>query len=220
MAGCVEIEASVRPGMNGTGSLERLVLATTANLQRADMNPVDKAHAFQNLLDAGMSQAEVAQAVGLSVASISNYLLILRANTLIQNNVASGALPADANALRALMAIEDQALQYAVVRGAAVNKLPASGVIALARRMQNGKKASKKMIAKAKARDELHATWAGKWNMIAQAGNPHIESADLHKAAVETCQACALFLGASPKVCRDCPAVDLLRKFLGINQGK
>lgn len=214
LAGLREIEASVRPGLNGSGSLERLILATVANLQREDMNPLEKARAFQKLLDTGMSLAEVASTVGMHISSVTNYLLILRANALVQESIASGAIPADGSALRAILAIEDPALQRAVVQGAAARKLPAAGIMALARRVQQGKRASKAAVAKAKARDELSATWAGKWNMIAQAGNPHIDSAEIRATALETCQNCALYLGASPKVCRDCPAVDLLKNIL------
>ena len=55
------------------------------------------------------------------------------------------------------------------------------------------------------------ATWAGKWNMIAQAGNPHITD-ELRDAALTTCKNCSLFEDASPKMCRDCPAVELFKR--------
>lgn len=214
LAGLTEIEASVRPGLNGSGQLERLVLATVANLQREDMNPLEKALAFKKLIDTGMSQSEVARTVGMSLASIQNYLLILRMDPWIQELIAAGEIPADPIAVRAILAVEDPALQKAVVRGAVARSLPAAGVVALARRIQHGKRISRIAIAKAKARDELSVTWAGKWNMIAQAGNPHIDSAGLRQAAIKTCEACALYLEASPKTCRDCPAVDMLRNIL------
>jgi len=217
LAGLTEIEASVRPGMNGTGSLERLILATTANLQREDMTAVEKALAFQKLMDAGLSMADTARLVGLSAASVDNYLLILRLPEKIQGLVQAGELSAGARAVRALLNITDADMQLVIARAAAKKRLPEAGVVSLARRMQQGKNVARRNKA-AKSKPELSAFWNGRWNMIAQAGNPHI-SAELKEAAVETCENCALFDDASPKVCRDCPAVELLRKIVrGANE--
>jgi ParB family chromosome partitioning protein len=209
MAGLTEIEASVRPGLNGSGSLERLILATVANLQHEDMNPVDKANAFKKLLDTGLTHYAVANNVNSTVATVDNYLLILRLPDPIQDLIATGKLGSSRAVVSALLNITDSSMQLIIALSAAKKNLSDIGVVALARRMQAGKRMAKRN--KVKSREELSVTWAGKWNMIAQAGNPHI-SFELRTAAVEVCQACPLFDDASPKLCRECPAPQLLKK--------
>jgi ParB family transcriptional regulator, chromosome partitioning protein len=217
LAGLEEIEASVRPGLNGSGQVERLVLATVANLQRADMNPLEKAQAFQRLMATGLSQVEVARMVGMHTASIGNYLLLLRAPESMQVLFAQGKLPSDAAAVRALLAIADPDAQRIVANAAARRNLPASAVIALARKVQQGKKVARRVKSQAKSREELSSTWAGKWNMIAQAGNPHI-SAEWRDAALATCNECPLIEDASPKMCRDCAGPGLLRRLVAVQK--
>lgn len=216
LAGLTEIEASVRPGLNGSGQVERLVLATVANIQRADMNPVEKAMAFQRIIDTGLSVGEVGRMTGLSSSSVTNYLLILRLPEEIQAFVREGKLSPGARSIRAILDITDSNVQLVIARAAAMKGMSEIEVLSLARRMQQGKWAGKQK--KSKERDELSATWGGKWNMISQAGNPHI-SPELRVAAVETCKGCPLLGDASPKMCRDCPAVDLLKRVVGVCHG-
>jgi ParB family chromosome partitioning protein len=208
LAGLTEIEASVRPGLNGSGQAERLILATVANVQRSDLNPLEKALAFQRLMDLGMSQQKVANTVGCHLATIANHMLILRMPEYARELIGEGKLTADPLALRALAELDEPQMR-AVIRGAVNSKLSGQQVRTLTRRMAQGKKVGKRKAAKSK--DDLSHTWQGRWNMIAQAGNPHI-CAELAVAAIGICKECPLFEDASPKICRDCPAPQLLKK--------
>lgn len=71
---------------------QRLTLALVENLQRADLNPIEMSAAFEQLSDAGWTQAEIATAVGKSRTSVANTLRLRGLPGEIQSMVASGAL--------------------------------------------------------------------------------------------------------------------------------
>jgi ParB family transcriptional regulator, chromosome partitioning protein len=57
---------------------EVLELALIENLQREDLNPVEEAKGYQRLTEMGMTQEEVAQAVGKSRVSVTNTVRLLQ----------------------------------------------------------------------------------------------------------------------------------------------
>ena len=57
---------------------ETLEIALIENVQREDLSAVEEARAFQHLLEFGMSQEEVADAVGKSRSAVANTLRLLR----------------------------------------------------------------------------------------------------------------------------------------------
>lgn len=57
---------------------ETLEIALIENVQREDLSAVEEARAFQQLLEFGMSQEEVADAVGKSRSTVANTLRLLR----------------------------------------------------------------------------------------------------------------------------------------------
>jgi len=57
---------------------EKLELALIENIQREDLNPIDLAHAYQNLIDTfNLSQEEAAKRVGKARSSLANSLRLL-----------------------------------------------------------------------------------------------------------------------------------------------
>jgi ParB family chromosome partitioning protein len=56
---------------------EALEIAIVENLQREDLNPVEEACAFRQLLEFGASQEDVARAVGKSRSAVANSLRLL-----------------------------------------------------------------------------------------------------------------------------------------------
>jgi ParB-like chromosome segregation protein Spo0J len=174
------------------------------------MNPVDKANAFNDLIQAGMSGSDIAKALGITPASISNYLAILKLTAPVQQMIAERKLPGDVRAVRALTDLGDSDLQLSVARAAAKRSLSAREIVVLARRTKNGKTSAKR--ARFKKKEDLSAAWKAGWSCIAQAGNPTL---DLHtrQAAAKTCAECVLHEEASPKICAECPAATLI-KFL------
>ncbi|HLU82462.1 MAG TPA: ParB/RepB/Spo0J family partition protein, partial [Trueperaceae bacterium] len=63
---------------------ETLEIAIIENLQREDLNPVEEARAFKQLLDFGMNQEQVATAVGRSRSAVANQLRLLTLSKPIQ----------------------------------------------------------------------------------------------------------------------------------------
>lgn len=69
-----------------------LLLALVENLQRSDLNPLEAASAFDQLLAAGWTQERIAQSVGKSRAAIANSLRLLRLPDVVQSMVNDGLL--------------------------------------------------------------------------------------------------------------------------------
>jgi ParB family chromosome partitioning protein len=94
---------------------EMLPLALVENLLRADLNPIEEARAYQDLVDgAGWTQELVATKVGKSRAHVANTLRLLHLPAEVQEDVASGAL--SAGHARALLACESPEAMYALRR--------------------------------------------------------------------------------------------------------
>ena len=80
-------------------SIEQLV----ENLHREDLNPIDRANAMRQVVNAGMSQADLARTLGIAPSTVSNDLGLLEAPAKIRNALLEGTLtPAHAKALKGL----------------------------------------------------------------------------------------------------------------------
>lgn len=76
LAGLTQIPAIIRTGEET--DLMKLELAIIENLQREDLNPIDRAHAFKQLAEQfSLSHSQVAKKVGRSREYVSNTLRIL-----------------------------------------------------------------------------------------------------------------------------------------------
>ncbi len=72
---------------------EKLELAIIENLQREDLNPIDKALAFKQLVDKfGMTHVQIAKKVGKSREYVSNALRLLMLPEDIQRAIANGVI--------------------------------------------------------------------------------------------------------------------------------
>lgn len=91
-AGLLKVPVVIREVPEGD-ERQLLELALVENLQREDLNPIDEALAYQRLVDEfGLTQDQVAAAVGKDRTSVANYLRLLRLPEEIRGDVASGAL--------------------------------------------------------------------------------------------------------------------------------
>lgn len=89
LAGLVEIPALVR----ALSDEETAEWALVENVQREDLNPMDRAEAFAQLTRRfGLSQAEVASRVGLDRTSVSNMVRLLELEQPIREQLSSRAL--------------------------------------------------------------------------------------------------------------------------------
>jgi ParB family chromosome partitioning protein len=106
-----------------------LTLALVENLQRADLNPLEEAEGYQRLIEEfGLTQQQVADAVGKDRTSITNLLRVLTLPTAIRAMVERGHLTA--GHARALLPVKDERQQLAlaneiVARGLSVREAEA-----------------------------------------------------------------------------------------------
>ena len=83
--------------------------ALLENLHRTQLNPLEEANAYQQLLeDFGCTQDELGDRIGRSRPQITNTLRLLRLPALVQRRLASGAL--SAGHARALLSLDDPSL--------------------------------------------------------------------------------------------------------------
>lgn len=71
---------------------ELLYQAIIENLQRADLNPIEEALSYQNLVERGLTHDTIAQKMGKSRPYISNSIRLLQASPIVQDAVRSGHL--------------------------------------------------------------------------------------------------------------------------------
>lgn len=117
-AGLQAIPAIVRQ-INDTTSLEQAVVE---NLHRQDLNPLEEAAAYQQLIeDFELSHDDVARRVGKSRSAISNMLRLFQLPSGIQKLVAEGQL--SAGHARALLATPDRSFQEGLARRAVTDQL-------------------------------------------------------------------------------------------------
>lgn len=102
---------------------QALELALVENIQRADLNPLEEASAFRQLVDEfGLTQEQVAERVGKSRVSVTNTLRLLRLPDEIQQALADGTIhEGHARALLALPSAEAQVAALKVVVTRALN---------------------------------------------------------------------------------------------------
>lgn len=103
MAGVTEVPVVIRE----LSDSETMELALIENLQRENLTPIEEAQGFGVLVDSyGMSQEEVAQAVGRSRSAVANSLRLLNLPKEISDMVESKEISAGHG--RTLLALENQ----------------------------------------------------------------------------------------------------------------
>jgi ParB family chromosome partitioning protein len=106
LAGLTMIPAVVR----SADEQEQLALALVENLQRSDLNAMDEARAFRQLMDEfGLTQEDVARRVGRSRPAITNTLRLLQVSPEVQDAVEDRRI-SEGHA-RALASLDDHAAQ-------------------------------------------------------------------------------------------------------------
>lgn len=103
-------QATVPAIIRDTSDEDMLRDALLENLHRAQLNPLEEAAAYQQLLDDfGCTHDELAGRIGRSRPQVTNTLRLLRLTPPVQRRVAAGVL--SAGHARALVAIEDPGQQ-------------------------------------------------------------------------------------------------------------
>ena len=103
-AGVEEVPVIVRE----VSSQQLLEWALVENVQRADLNPLEEAAAFQSLMvEFGLTQSEVAERVGKSRPAVANTVRLLSLPAPVQQAVVDGKI--SAGHARALLGLADSA---------------------------------------------------------------------------------------------------------------
>jgi ParB family transcriptional regulator, chromosome partitioning protein len=111
VAGLTQIPAIIRD----IPSDKVLELALIENIQREDLNAIEEARAYKNLIDTvGLTQESLAQRVGRDRSYITNHIRLLRLAEDLQQMVQEGRL--SAGHARTLLGVDDVAIQRRVAR--------------------------------------------------------------------------------------------------------
>jgi ParB family chromosome partitioning protein len=105
MAGLKLVPTRVLLGADDGRSME---LALVPNLQRKDLNPIERAKGYTQLQELGYTQAEIGRAIGRSQESVCNTLRLLKLPELVQQQIIDRKISA-AHELALLVASGDDA---------------------------------------------------------------------------------------------------------------
>ena len=118
---------------------QTMEIALIENVQRADLNPIEEAKAYQMLIqEFGLKQEEVAERVSKNRATVTNSMRLLKLDErvqemLIQNRITGGHA-------RALLGLEDGEQQYQTALKIVNNKLSVREVEKLVKLLVNPRK--------------------------------------------------------------------------------
>ncbi len=122
---------------------EVMEISLIENIQREDLNPIEEAMAYKNLMEEyDLRQDEVAQRVSRSRASIANSVRLLNLDERVQQMVISDML--STGHARALLAVSDPELQYTMAQRVFDEKMSVRDVERMVRRQQKGPAAEKR----------------------------------------------------------------------------
>lgn len=127
LAGLTRIPATVRKNVSDAEMLE---LALVENVQRQDLDPIERARGFRAIIESlGITQEEAARKVGLQRASVANHIRLLELPMPVQDAVSRGLL--SFGHARAILGIESAvgriaAMERAVREGLSVRQIEES----------------------------------------------------------------------------------------------
>lgn len=149
-AGRATVPAIVR----STGDEHMLRDALLENLHRAQLNPLEEAAAYQQLLeDFGCTHEDLATRIGRSRPQISNMIRLLKLPPLVQRRVASGVLTA--GHARALLGLQDGAAMERLAQRIVAEGLSVRTVEEIVLLGEDGTPAPRRRSSRAAASPEL-----------------------------------------------------------------
>lgn len=132
-AGLKEIPAIIRTST----STESLEIALIENLQREDLNAIEEALAYKQLIeDFNISQNEIAKRVGKDRATVANTLRLLQLPAEIQRQVIDGMITS--GHARSLLALQGDSFQSKLARRVAREDLSVRQVEDIIKRWRSG----------------------------------------------------------------------------------
>jgi len=215
LAGLNEIPAQIVPPLNGTAAHDRLLRALVANIQRADLTPIEEARAYARLRNEhGLTVKQVAWQCGVKTSRVDNRLLLLDLPQPVQDLVSSGKLHADPRVARAVRSLSDEQDQIKFAQRAADGKYSINAILGAAARVVESARVRKAASADDRYNEPALTVAAGKsgqplslpaWDALAQVGVvPPWQIVAF--AARQVCGNCSLRSMASPSTCGECPS--------------
>ena len=114
-----------------------LEVALIENIQRENLNPIDEAHGYQRLGDEfGLTQEQIANAVGKDRSSVANYLRLLKLPVEVQQDVARGLL--SMGHARAILGLDGEEPQLTAAKTVISRGLSVRDTEALVRKLAQG----------------------------------------------------------------------------------
>ena len=222
LLGLHAIDANVRA--QATSGKDRLFQALIANMQRADLNVIEEARAYQKLRGFGLTLNAIARLSGRSLPHIELRLKLLELDPQIINLYSARKLPIEYNLVAKLARLPAKQAVVLCKRWAANG----TGIAAINRSLT-------KILSCPAAPDDIplsrgnrspvivlsgaFETAPGSFILTRLAADGSLPSyALIQQSADETCQACDLHDIATTQLCCDCPAVDLLRRLHALIQ--
>ena len=136
-AGLARVPVVVKTVDGGDAQRRVLEMALIENIQRADLNPIEEAHAYRRLIDDfQLTQDAVAAAVGKDRATVANTVRLLKLPVEVQNDVTASALTM--GHARTLLALADSRTQLELAREIKTRGLSVRETEALVKRILEG----------------------------------------------------------------------------------
>lgn len=138
LAGLTEVPVIVRQ----TSDQQKLELALIENVQRADLNPLEEAHAYRQLSDEfELSHEQIAERVGKSRVAVTNTLRLLKLPDPVQQALVDGRV-SEGHA-RALLALSTPQAMEAALRTVLVQEMTVRQTEELVRKLSGEKPVAK-----------------------------------------------------------------------------
>lgn len=133
---------------------EMLEIALIENIQREDLNPVEEAKAYKEMLDNfEITQAELAKQVGKSRSNVSNMVRLLKLAEKVKNHLERGTITI--GHARALLSLEDESAQVAACENIIIQDLTVRETEKYVEKLKNPLKDREKK----KEKKELPQAW-------------------------------------------------------------
>jgi ParB family chromosome partitioning protein len=153
LVGLTDIPAFIRPSEDG----DMLELALVENIHRADLNAIELAFSYQQLMeDCKLTQDQLAERIAKKRETISNYVRLLKLPEEIQSGIIEGAI--NMGHARTLINVNPASLQLEIYRQVKQKKLSVRATEALVKSATGSSNPSKK---KAAPIPQPLGSWAG-----------------------------------------------------------
>jgi ParB family chromosome partitioning protein len=152
LAGLERIPAVVRHAV----PRDQLELALVENIQRADLNPMEEARAYRQLIDEfGLTTEHIAARIGRARTTVINTLRLLELDPSVQQAVAEERIT-EGHA-RAIAALDDKAAQQELLAVVVARGLSVRQTEELSRRLKEGARAAQRGTPPSAPRHDLEA---------------------------------------------------------------